>query len=218
MSTYLTKREMVYADIKSKILSGILKPGDRLHIRLIAKEYGISEIPVREAIQSLEHDKLAHVVPHTGAIVAPLSEKDLNEILELRIYMESLATFLATPHITEKTISDLENIVFQQEYLFSKGDVNHDFGLLNTSFHEMIYQCNPNNRLKSIVFHLRENTQRYHMFFTLYKEFSKGSIEDHKNILQAIKERDAEKARLNMQKHKERAAKQILLDWKDNVS
>lgn len=221
MSVFLTKKDMVYTDIKRKILKGELKPGDRLHIRSIAKEYGISEIPVREAIQSLEHDRLVQNTPHTGAVVALQTPEDLQEILQLRVYLEGLATRLAASHMTPQIIAELESIVQQQEALLAESNLD-DLGKLNTLFHETIYKYNPNRRLHAIILNLRDNNQRYHAFFKHDVTYTKGSIEEHRAIVQALKEGDAEKAQALMTAHREHSANQVLntflAEWESGKS
>ncbi|MEB3101526.1 GntR family transcriptional regulator [Ferviditalea candida] len=213
MKVFQTKKDMVYSGIKDNILSGVLRPGDRLHIQALAKEFSTSEIPVREAIQALESEKLVQVTPHTGAMVAQVSARDLDEILELRIYFEALATYLAAPFITEDDAKELEKNLRKQAFAIEYNELE-DFGELNLQFHKLIYQKNPNSRLNDIIFNLWDHSKRYRNVFQNNLEFTKQSYDQHLEILSIIKQKDAEKARELMEQHKIRSSAEIKSKWK----
>ncbi|GAB7386413.1 GntR family transcriptional regulator [Bacillaceae bacterium] len=204
---------MVYTFIKDRILSGDLAPGERLHIGSIAKDFQISEIPVREALQVLESEKLVTIIPHTGAIVAPISAKDLHEILELRVYLESLATFLAAPYFTDADFEELEKNLKKQEFCIAMEELG-EFGEINREFHRLIYQKNPNKRLNEIIYNLWDHSKRYRTVFRNNKEFTIGSFEEHRKIVQLLREGKAAEAQELMYNHKVRSAKEIKKKWK----
>nr|WP_275984173.1 GntR family transcriptional regulator [Paenibacillus hamazuiensis] len=203
---------MVYNRLKENILSGELKPGDRLHIGSLAKELVTSEIPVREAIQVLENEKLVEVVPHSGAIVAPVSNDDLNEILQLRIYLEALATYFAAPHLDESDLQKLEKNLKKQAFAIELEELE-DFSLLNVEFHQLIYEKNPNKRLNDIIFNLWDHSKRYRSVFKNNAEFTEGSYQEHRQIFNLLAQKDAESAQELMRKHKERSAHEIKSKW-----
>lgn len=213
MKVFQTKKDMVYSGIKDNILTGVLRPGDRLHIQSLAKEFSTSEIPVREAIQALESEKLVQVTPHTGAIVARVSARDLDEILELRIYFEALATFLATPFIMENDEQELEKNLRKQAFAIEYNELE-DFGELNLLFHKLIYHKNPNSRLNDIIFNLWDHSKRYRNVFQNNLEFTKQSYEQHKELFSMIKQKDAGRAQELMKLHKIRSATEIKSKWK----
>nr|WP_276322097.1 GntR family transcriptional regulator [Paenibacillus thalictri] len=205
---------MVYSRMKESILSGKLRPGDRLNIGVLAKEFSISEIPVREAIQVLESEHLIKIIPHTGAIVAPVSTDELHEIYELRMYFEALATFLATPFLTQDDFNELDKNVKKQRFCVEYNELE-EFGELNLAFHQLIYNKNPNKRLNSFILNLWENSKRYKTVFTDNLEFTKGSLEEHVQLVQILKEQDAKQAELTMKRHLMRATVEIKRKWKN---
>lgn len=218
MARFMTKKEMVYSDIKKKILTGELKPGDRLHIRSIAQEYGISEMPVREAIQALEHERLSKIIPHVGAIVSPMSQKELHEIMDLRLYLESLAASMATSHFTQKHFEELEAVLNEQKQSIDTGKTD-DFGALNLKFHSIIYQRCPNSLLTQMIHDLRDKSIRYtsirdNELYTI-QEIASSSYEEHLEIYQAIRKGNAAEVQFLMQQHKLRVNKAVISAWTD---
>lgn len=212
MKLFQTKRDMVYSQIKENILSGQLRPGDRLHIGSLARDFSISEIPIREAIQVLESEKLVQIIPHTGAIVAPVSSSDLDDILELRHHLEPLATYLATPFLTDDDLAAIEKNMKKQAFVIECNDL-HEFGQLNLEFHQLIYQRNPNKRLNDIILNLLDHSKRYRVVFQNNLEFTKGSYAEHQQIFLALQKKDAQLAQQLMQKHKIRSATEIKAIW-----
>src|SRR3989339_1007512 len=94
---FKTKTEIVHAKLHQDIVAGKLRPGQRIIISELAKEFGFSEIPIREAIRSLETAGLIHFTPHVGAMVNTIDANEFLEIYLIRIELEALATRLAVP-------------------------------------------------------------------------------------------------------------------------
>ena len=88
---YLPLRDVVFRTLRQAILRGELKPGERLMEIRLANQLGVSRTPIREAIRMLELDGLVIMVPRKGAQVAQITEKDLNDVLEVRLGLEELA-------------------------------------------------------------------------------------------------------------------------------
>lgn len=136
---FKTKTEVVHERIREEIIAGKIKPGQRLVISDLAKDFGHSEIPVREAIRQLESEGMVQVTPHVGAVVREINEKEFLEIYIIRIELEVLATRLAVPHIGEKALSKLNSLIQKAEIAIDEG--KHDkLGTLNKHFHLSIYQ------------------------------------------------------------------------------
>ena len=103
-------------------MTGELKPGQRLSEVAVAKQLGVSPTPVREAFRDLEHDGLIVVKPHRGAVVRPLSHRDLAEMYSLRSHLERFAVRLAHPKLTGADFARLEGLIRQMENLARDGD------------------------------------------------------------------------------------------------
>ena len=99
-----TKNVLLYEKLRQKIVKGTLKPGQRLVMAEIAKSFGASETPVREAIRRLESEGYVSFTPHAGAVVTRTDERELSEIYLIRIALEALATRLAVPFLTARDL------------------------------------------------------------------------------------------------------------------
>ncbi len=181
-----TKNVAVYRKLRQTILKGKLKPGQKIVMADLAKAFGLSETPVREAIRRLESDGYVHFTPHTGAIVTKIDEGELVEVYLIRIALEALATRLASPHITDKDIDflikknrEIEAAIQQKKY--------ENIGGINKEFHLRIYKAAPFPRLYKMICDLWDTFERWPSVFAYVPERAVASVEEHKKIIQALK-------------------------------
>ena len=104
---YLPLRDVVFNTLRENILTGEMKPGERLMEIHLANRLGVSRTPIREAIRMLELEGLVTMVPRKGAEVAQISEKGLRDVLEVRQALDALAMELACERITEEEVREL---------------------------------------------------------------------------------------------------------------
>ena len=199
-----TKNVAVYKKLRQAILKGKLKPGQKIVMADLAKAFGLSETPVREAIRRLESDGYVHFTPHTGAIVTKIDEDELVEVYLIRIALEALATRLASPHITDKDIDflnkknhEIEVAIQQKKY--------ENIGGINKDFHLRIYKAAPFPRLYKMICDLWDTFERWPSVFAYVPQRAVASVEEHKNIIQALKMGDTDLADRLMKEQKERA-------------
>jgi DNA-binding GntR family transcriptional regulator len=199
-----TKNVAVYRKLRHSILKGKLKPGQKIVMADLAKAFGLSETPVREAIRRLESDGYVHFTPHTGAIVTKIDEGELVEVYLIRIALEALATRLASPHITDKDIDflikknqEIETAIQQKKY--------ENIGGINKDFHLRIYKAAPFPRLYKMICDLWDTFERWPSVFAYVPQRAVASVEEHKNIIQALKMGDTDLADRLMKEQKERA-------------
>ena len=107
MNEYLPLRDVVFNTLRKAILKGELKPGERLMEIALAERLGVSRTPVREAMRKLELEGLVVMIPRRGAQVANITEKDLNDVLEVRIALENLSIENACMRMTEEQLEEL---------------------------------------------------------------------------------------------------------------
>lgn len=206
---YRTKKEMIYQTLKEEILSGQYEFGEKLVISRLAVRFQSSEIPVREAISQLDSEKLIEFKPHVGAVVSTLSSKDIQEIFELRVELEGLATRFAVEGMTEIHLAELRGILDESIEAFNTKDYVH-FETLNVKFHKKIYSVCNNQLLIQTINELWANTKRYPSLFKGNDEHIQASIEEHEEIYQALLQKDSMLAESYMIKHKTRAGREIL--------
>ena len=200
MNEYLPLRDVVFNTLRQAILRGELKPGERLMEIALSQRLGVSRTPVREAIRMLEQEGLVIMIPRKGAQVAEISEKDLKDVLEVRLGLEELAVRIACQRITEEELEELERAVKE----FEEAMKEDDLGVLaaaDVKVHEVIYGSTHNKRLVQIISNIREQMYRYRMEYLKDKRMYKLLIDEHDAIRKAIKKKDKEKAGMVMKTH-----------------
>ena len=186
---FITKNVAVYETLRKDIIEARLKPGQKIVMREVAKELGLSDIPVREAIRRLESEGYVHFTPHIGAIVSELDREKIVEHYLIRIELESLATRLAVPHITSRDIDFLIKKNHEME-LAIQAEKLEQLGALNKDFHLRIYRAAPYPTLNKLIEDLWEKMERTQCIFRFVPERAAASVEEHKKIIDAIKAKD----------------------------
>ena len=186
-------RELVFEYVRKSIINGDLKPGERLMEVELAEKMGVSRTPIREAIRKLELEGLVIMEVRKGAYVADVSVKETIDILEVRSVLEGLAATIAAEKITEEEIEELNKINAE----FDEAVKNNNTAEMvdkDTEFHNLIFSASRNKKLIQMVYSLQELVMRFRVIY--FNEF-KRAIEmpkEHKALLNAIRERDGEKA------------------------
>lgn len=200
MNEYLPLRDLVFQTLRNAILKGELKPGERLMEIQLAQRLGVSRTPVREAIRKLELEGLAIMIPRRGAIVADITVRDLEDVLEVRAVLEELAVRKACDYITEEQLRELKRAAtefkrsVESEHLL-------DCVEADMAFHEIIYGATGNKRLQQILTNLREQMYRYRLEYLKDKRMHRLLVEEHDTIRRAIKKKDKVKAGNAMRSH-----------------
>lgn len=109
MNEYLPLRDVVFNTLRKAILRGELKPGERLMEIQLANKLGVSRTPIREAIRKLELEGLVLMIPRKGAEVAQITEKNMQDVLEVRKALEELSVQLACERITPEQVEEMRN-------------------------------------------------------------------------------------------------------------
>ena len=107
VNDYLPLRDVVFNTLRQAILRGEMEPGERLMEIQLAEKLGVSRTPIREAMRKLEQEGLVVMIPRRGAQVANITEKDLNDVLEVRIALENVAIEKACARMTEEEMRRL---------------------------------------------------------------------------------------------------------------
>ncbi|MGU7778797.1 GntR family transcriptional regulator [Burkholderia sp. PU8-34] len=183
--------DAVAASLRDMIVNGELAGGERLVERDLADRFGISRIPLREAIQRLEREGLVDLFRNRGAVVRMLSAADVKEIYDLRALLEGDAIQRSVKQFDDETLARAELV----HRLLGDAGAAARQGALNREFHELLYsRCGNERQLKAIA-ELRGQVERYERLqSTLLADTPSFQIE-HEAILQACRERNARGAR-----------------------
>jgi len=201
-----TVQQAVAEDLRDAILRGRLAGGAHLNQTDIASGYGVSPIPVREALRQLESEGLVKSAPHRGAVVASLSQEELRDLYDIRIALESLATRLAILQANSGDFARLES-------LYSRMNSEHDPSRwldLNFEFHRALYAPCNRPHLCSLIDTLRRNTERYLRLAAKSADRLRSAQAEHRQILQAYREKDASAATISLQEHLQNTLKGLL--------
>ncbi|MGP6458275.1 GntR family transcriptional regulator [Pseudomonas parakoreensis] len=181
-------RSIIEETLRSAILDGRLPCGTALRQQDLADLFGVSRMPVREALRQLEAQELLSVTTHKGAVVAPLIQGDATETYELRILLESEAMRQSVPLLTSAdhalAAGYIEALETQHDY--------SEIGRLNRLFHMALYRKAPNQRLLRLVEDGLNEEERFLRFNLEAMGLGKLSQEDHRAMLQAVIGRDVE--------------------------
>lgn len=186
----------VFQKIRDNILNGVYKEQDELRETTIGKELGVSRTPVREALRQLELEGLVTIVPNKGAYVTGITAKDVKDIYMIRSYLEGLCARWATEHITEEQLDELDEIVLLSEFHMKKEGHNNteQMALLDGKFHDVLYQASNSRILGHVLTDFHRYVQMARKSSIVSEERARKSIREHKQILRAIKDKDADLA------------------------
>ncbi|SHF13369.1 transcriptional regulator, GntR family [Caldanaerobius fijiensis DSM 17918] len=209
LENYKPLRELVFEHIKRAIITGELKPGERLMEVQLAEKLGVSRTPVREAIRKLELEGLVVMVPRKGAFVSDVSLKDIIDVFEVRETLEGLASYLAAERITKEEIDNLAEILKKTKENVEKGDSR---GIIecDVKFHDAVFNASRNEKLIQIMANLQEHIHRFRIIYINMSERANKLVEEHGELLNAIKTGNAQQARKLAIKHVESIQREVI--------
>jgi len=188
-----TLREKILETIRDAILKGTMKPGERVSEPELAERFGISRTPIREAFRQLESEGYLEVIPRKGAVVASLSERDVEEFYAIKIILEGFAAKMAAENLSSKDIERLESINERLQQIAKDGDVKTFFRVHN-EFHEVFIKAAGNEKLYEMINHLVLRFKRLRLASLSQPGRMEISVEEHRNMIQAFKNHDGESA------------------------
>ncbi len=198
-------RSVIEETLRSAILDGRIPCGTALRQQDLADLFGVSRMPVREALRQLEAQALLNVVAHKGAVVAPLVQGDAVETYALRILLESEALRLSIPLLEREDFEAAARHIDDME-------TEHDYtgiGRLNRLFHMSLYSKAPNRRLLSLIEEGLNEEERFLRFNLEAMGLGKLSQDDHRALLLAVEDRDIERAVKMLENHLNRGVEVI---------
>ena len=206
---YLPLRDVVFKTLRQGILTGELKPGERLMEIHLADRLGVSRTPIREAIRKLELEGLVTMIPRRGAEVAQISAQNLKDVLEVRQALDALGVELACERITDEGLAELkeacdhfaEMTKTKDATIITKADV---------ALHDVIIRATGNERLQQMISNLSEQMYRYRFEYIKDSSYHALLIEEHRRIYESIAARDKEQAVKEIQEHINNQLKTIM--------
>jgi DNA-binding GntR family transcriptional regulator len=197
----LTK-EKAYKDLRYRIITQALAPGELLKEKDLMAYYGIGRTPLREIFIELQREGFIRRVPRAGTWVAPMDLDYVKQVAEVRVALEGLAGELAAERITEDQLAQLDRVLKKARADQIAVDVNHqELIQYEEQFHCIVYEATGNKKLEELLSeYLGIGTRLwYYLIFTedqLFRLFDEQQL-----MLDALKKRDGKLARKHMEAH-----------------
>jgi DNA-binding GntR family transcriptional regulator len=190
---FKSKAQAAYDLLRRRILDCEYEPGQALSIDGLARELGVSKIPIREAIKQLEAEHLVEVVLHVGARVAPISLELAENVYPIRHALANLATSLAVSRIADAELDQLDRLHRAMVNALDTGELRR-IEPLNRDFHQVIAVASGNPQLAELHRDLMARCSRFRAGVPLRRERAESIIHEHAEILVALRARDAERS------------------------
>ena len=191
--------EQVFDRLETEILSGKYQPGDILTELKLVNDLGVSRTPIREALRRLEQEHIIEITPK-GILVIGVSQKDLADILAIRMRIEGMAAAEAAKNITDEQLAELRETVELQEFYVPKHDADR-INTMDSKFHQLIYRFSGSIALYDTLMPLHKKVLKYRLASVENDVRSSHSSQEHRAIFEAIAEHDAELAEKYMVEH-----------------
>jgi DNA-binding GntR family transcriptional regulator len=211
-----TNYERLRDIIRSDIMTGVFAPGSRLKIAELSERYGISAVPVREALQQLQGEGLIELTANRGASVRRIDEKFLWQVYEIRKALETFFVGELAYRVTPADIEKLHEILAEQEAALAKFE-DGKFQDLDRQFHNLIVSVTQNEEAISVL------NRHYDLIRPLRIRFGRSADQrariprEHREIIDAIQRRDGSRASLLLSAHIDQAFKDLAGEMKRNA-
>lgn len=188
-----TIREQVYDLLRDEISSGAYAPGSRLQEVELTERLNVSRSPVREALRQLVKDGLLIEIPNKGVYVKDFTVKDIEEIFDLRVLLESYAIYHSAGHITSARLSRLLSLLKELETTFEEGDLEA-YTAADEELHMKIVRLANNSLVNDTYERVRSMNQQFRVLSLMDKQRFRESLEEHREIIHALATGDPDTA------------------------
>lgn len=201
--------ELIADAIRSSILRGHFRPGDKLDQQEIADELAVSRIPVREALRTLDAEGMITMIPNKGAVVTERTVEELSELYFIRGVLEGVAAERAAGHMAEERIEKMASIIEAADQIKELDQLL----ALNNDFHMTLYRAFPQPATIDLIQRLRNKVAPYNrMYLDLAGSNKATAWDDHRRIYEACRAKDPEQAKYETERHLDKVLKTIVLE------
>lgn len=192
--------QRTYLQLRAFVLSGAVPMGERLDEKALSRQLGVSRTPVREAIGRLVQENLVEYRPFQGNFVRIISLKQVRELYQVRKSLEGLAARLAVQNMTEEVLEDITGILDDVQSALDDGDMER-YALDDLRFHRAIAGYSGNSTLYSLLEQLSAQIQLARVMANRDDTVVQRTAHERPLILEALRERDADRAARLMEDH-----------------
>ena len=193
MAEHVSLTQAIFTGLREEILNGKYTTGDTLTEEEVAKAFGASRSPVRSAFRLLEEAGLLRLIPNKGALVEGITRREVDDVYEIRLRIEGMASMEAAKNATEEHIDQLTEIVDLSDFYLEHGNMDK-LKALDGRFHEYIFKMADRKILHSILSQLLLDVSRFRSASIQSAGRMGKAIDEHRNILRAIADRDPSEA------------------------
>lgn len=200
--------EIVYNRIRKDILSQKYSLGERLDINILSKKYGVSRTPIVHAISRLAQEGLVEVKPRRGSFVVNPTKRDVEEVTQVRIALETFVLEVAIPCLDEEHIRKIDQALKAAE---KEGPAKDPEAFLSSDriFHETIFELANNSKMFTLMNVIRSQIELFRVS-SFSEEAARQSMERHRHIFEAMCEKNIEESKLLMRQHIEEVKEETL--------
>ncbi len=199
----------VFENLKQAIVRGEMTPGSRIVESRIADALGISRTPVREAMHKLEREGLLRRLPRGGFSILSLNREDIEETFGIRSALESYAARLAAIRHKADELLPLEMKINEYQRCLDSKDLSA-LPEINTEFHDHLYAMSRSPKLIKMINDLKDQIYRFRKILLRVEEMAATSNEDHRQMLKAMNDRDADRVEKLVREHILRGRRVVL--------
>ncbi len=201
----MSSTQEIALTLRAEILSGAIQPGQELRQEELAARFGVSRMPIRDALNLLSRDRLIKLRPNRGGKVIALYAQELEEIIELRVLLEVDALKHALINMDEQALS---NVKLEMKRCEVEAETP-EFPIADWRFHHALYAPAGRDRHVNMIKELRDLCQMHHSAYSNLKLAEKQWSEDHRNLVEAIEVRDFELAKSILAAHLHEAGRHL---------
>jgi DNA-binding GntR family transcriptional regulator len=187
----------IYKELKKRIVYLDYKPKQVLNIKELAKEFGVSPMPIREVLILLESEKLIHIIPNNGIYVNDISFQELKDVFEIRLFLIGLSGGLAAQRITPEELNKLKELLEKIKQEKNRRKLIQ----LDAEFHDLVNCSTKNQTLAETLKRLRNQIGRLWFFAKENDAYSKKIPEDFEELIKALENKEQNKSEQIMKEH-----------------
>jgi DNA-binding GntR family transcriptional regulator len=200
--------DQVVQRLRDMIVQGELAPGDRIDDKRLCQRFGISRTPFREALRVLSAEALVELVPHRSARVAPITQDHIRELFDVMAWLERYGGQFAAVRAREADVRALETHLAKMERLHAQGN-RLEYFYKNREFHWRLMELAGNAVLLATYHTLLVQIQRARYIAIHSKAHWDRGIKEHRRILKALVNREAEQLGLLLMEHSEETGRRV---------
>ena len=195
--------------LRDQIMRGEIAEGAQLRQDVIAGQYHVSRIPVREALRQLDAEGLITIVPNRGAIVPELSPNDVEELFAIRALLEPEVLKLSIPRLTQADLAEAEAILNKYVNELRREEHMENWGRMNWQFHSMLYSRAERPHFMSIIRNVNHNGERYTRLQLYLTHGMKRANDEHRQLLELCRKRESVAACKLLRQHIQHAGQSL---------